>query len=371
MPDGVRSSGLLLRLESEIANAGSAAEAECKRAERAAYLARLGRVDEATRALRELQARNVAAPHLETSIRVNLAEGLIAYYDNFGASTTDRVQRAHALSVAAGLTALRALSAAWLAQWAYARLDLRVLAQHAREALQYAQPDDHAARSRACLVVAQGLHFGGRPDLAKSWYARSRMSAVSEGDDATVSAIMHNMAWLRMLSLRQATLTGQGAIDDGRFAMLSATSTDQLDGMTGNASWDELRPALRAQILSLQGDSAQAIKLYQAYAAATKSSDGPRAYALADQAWCHWSVGQRQEALHCAESAMQRLAVEGELDDRAATHSRLAQLYAAAGDSAQSRQHADAAAPAWRAHVQVQEQAVALLSPLDQSGMSV
>lgn len=370
MPDGLRSSGLLRRLESDIAKASSAAEADGLRAERAAYLARMGRLDDARRDVAELQERNRGTPQLVTSVRLHLAEGLIDYYANLGASQTDSLQRALALSGAGAPPALRALCAAWMAQAAYARLDLRDVARHARDALQLAGPDDHAARSRASLVVAQGLHFGARPDLAKPWYAQARLCAVAEGDDATVGAVMHNMGWLRMLSLRHATLTGRGDADDGRLAMPSASATDQHDGLTGNTSWDELRPLLRAQIVSLQGDAAQALKLYDAYVASSRSRGTLRAHWLADKAWCHWRVGQQREGWQAGELAAQTVAAELEVDDRAAGHARLAQLFTAAGDAARGRDHAAAAAQEWQLHAQLQAQAVELLSALPQDGLA-
>jgi hypothetical protein len=47
MPDSVKPSRLLLRLEGEITAAPTAVETDCKRAERAACPTRLGRFDEA------------------------------------------------------------------------------------------------------------------------------------------------------------------------------------------------------------------------------------------------------------------------------------------------------------------------------------
>ena len=101
MSDRIAPSRLLQRLEAEIAGARTQLEADCKRAERAACLARLTRIDEARSEITELQERNGRHPKIELSIWVNLAEGLIAYFDNVGVNTTDRVRRAHALSVAA------------------------------------------------------------------------------------------------------------------------------------------------------------------------------------------------------------------------------------------------------------------------------
>jgi len=371
MPDRMKPSRLLLRLEAEIASARSRVEADCKRAERAAYLARLGRVEEASQELAELQRRNSQTSHIEVSIRANLAEGLIAYFSNVGVSTTDRVQRAYALSVAAGMNPLRALCAAWLAQWDYARLDMSELAKHVREALKYADTQNHAARSRACLVAAQALHLAGRLDLAKVWYARSRVSAVEEGDDVTISALMHNMAWLRMLTMRQAVLTGEGDANVGRYALVNATSTENLDEMTGDSSWQELKPILRAQIASLRGDPGQALALYERHLSAADAPSRLQANLLADKAWCHVALGQSSKAAESAELALGSLIRETQGDDRAATHSRLAQVFSALGDTERETYHYEQAGSTWEAHVNMQATAVELLSGLDEDGKNV
>jgi hypothetical protein len=63
---------------------------------------------------------------------------------------------------------------------------------------------------------------------------------------------MHNTAWLNTLAMRQAVLTGKGDPNVGRCALLNATSTENLDQLTGDSSWQELKPILRAQILCLR-----------------------------------------------------------------------------------------------------------------------
>lgn len=368
MPDRMKPSRLLLRLEAEIAAAKTPLEADCKRAERAAYLARLGRFDEAKSEVGALQDRYGRSPQVEISVRVNLAEGLIAYYANVGVSTTDRVQRAYALSLAAAIGPLRAICSAWLAQWDYSRLDMGALARHVGEALAYADPQNYSARSRACLVAAQALHLAGRPDLAKVWYNRAHICATHEGDDVTISALMHNMAWLRMLTMRQMVLTGSGDASAGEHALLNAESTENFDELKGDSSWQELKPILRAQIVSLRGDAAQALALYEQYLKAVEAPSRLQANLLADKAWCHVSLGQFSQAAQNAEVALGLLVEETQVDDRAATHSRLAQVYAALGDVNRSEDQAALAKSLWGEHSLMQARAVELLAGLDENG---
>jgi hypothetical protein len=371
VPDRVKPSRMLLRLDAEIAAAATPVEADCKRAERAAYLSRLGRFAEARSVLDGLHQKHDRSPQVNVSAWSNLAEGLLDYFSNIGVSKGDRVQRAYALSVAAGLQPLRALCAAWLAQWDYTRLDMDGLAEHVAEAFRYASPQQHAARSRASLVAAQALHLGGRADLAQVWYRKSKDHATADSDDVTISALMHNMAWLRMLTLRQIVLAGYGDPEAGRHALLNAESTAHFDVMVGDSSWQELKPILRAQIVSLQGDAVQAVSLYEEHLAGAKAASRLQANLFADKAWCHAQCGQLMEASVCAELAITSLSDETQIDDRAATHSRVAQAFEILGAIDEGREHQLLAAKAWSSHRTLQARAVVLLAGIDEEGRSV
>jgi len=239
---------------------------------------------------------------------------------------------------------------------------MEALARHVREALQVAGPENHSARSRANLVGAQALHVSGRPDLAQIWYSRSREHAIADCDDATISALMHNMAWLRMLCMRQLVLTGNGNADAARHAMMNAESNAHFDTIVGDSSWHELKPILRAQIVSLQGDSAAALALYEEHLAEAMKAARLQAYLLADKAWCHAQVGCLDEARNTAQLAIQSLTEETHVDDRAAAHSRLAQTFALLGDALREQGHITLAESDWAGHCTMQAKAIELLS---------
>ncbi len=360
-----------LRLKTEIAAAQSRVESECKRAELAAYRARLGRLNEAREAIAAIRQRNEPIPHIRLSVWIHLAEGLVAYFDAGGVSTTDGVQRAHALSVAAGLQSLRALSAAWLAQWGYMNMDVESLARHACEALRFADSKDHSARSRASLVIAQALHLAQRMDLAQAWYSRAKVHATVDFDDATIGALMHNMASLRGLALRQRVLSGKGEPAAGQHALMNAESTDMYSELVGDASFLELRPILRAYMLSLEGDAEQAVKLYDEHFASAKLAARLQSNFLADKAWCHVQLGQVGDADECATLAISSLSGEMQPDDLAAAHSRLAQVFGAFGKQSKASEHSFLANLAWNRFAVIQARVLELLSNVDENGQRV
>jgi hypothetical protein len=354
MSHPIKHSKLLSRLDVEIAANQNIPEADCKRAQRAAYLVRIGRFDEARQDLTALQARNSKKPNMTISIWSNLAEGLFSYFNDFGETQNDKIQRAYALSVAAANSETRAVSAAWLAQWAYNKLDIENTAKYLSEVFKLSESEYPAAQSRACLVVAQALHFAGRPDMAKPWYFRARQLALVEGDEATVGALMHNMAWLNMTILRRHTLfNDEHHLNTDTLAL--AGSTERFDEMTGDSSWKELKSILFAQIFSLLNQHQKAIDLYNNYLPNIATAQRMQATLLVDKAWCHAQLQQPDEATSCAEAAQPYLEKESNPDNLACAHARLSQLFSLLGDEEKHKLHAEQATQARTAFLLLQQ----------------
>ena len=366
----MKPSRLQLRLEHGIRNALSTFEADCLRAERAGYLARIGQFDEVRVELAALHERYDSRPNVEISAWLNLVEGLMIYFSEVGSPANDKIKRSLALSSAARLGSLQATSSAWLAQFDYARVDMDSMAGNLRVSLRTAAPNHHTARSRASLVLAQALHLAARPDLALPWYSRAREHAVAEGDDATTSALMHNMGWLRMMALRQRVLSGKLILFGGEHALMNADSTTQLDILTGDISWDALKPILRAQILSLQGDFSGALLLYERHLIESEYEGTARLQAnlLADKSWCLVMSGQIRLAHACAMSAIDRITTEVHADDRAAAHSRLAQTFAVLADHIEENNQLRMANDAWCSHELLQARIIELVGMMTESG---
>jgi tetratricopeptide (TPR) repeat protein len=363
-------SRLLSLLDTQISAASDPFLADCLRAERACYLARQGRFAEAKITLGSLRDRHDAEPRAALSAWLSLAEGLMSYFLDMGPRSRDRVLRAYAISGAAGLMPMYALSAAWLAHMDFARLDLESMALHVDQALKSAAPDHHSARSRASLVVAQALHTAGRMDLAAPWYGRTRAHALAVGDDAAISALMHNMAANRLDGLRAAKLTGRSDMAIGEYAMMGNESTAHFDQMIGASSLDALNPIRSAQIHSLLGEPARALLLYEEHMAAGLQQGLGRLQCdlLSDQAWCRVQLGQRDSARADALAAESHLIAETQIDDRAATHSRLALVYGALGERELANRHEKLAAETWEAFHQLQHRISELLGAMTERG---
>lgn len=330
-------SRLLTRLDAEIAQARNPIDAAALKAERACLLARQGHKDLARKVVDDLQQQFAWRPHAAMSAWLSLADGLLDHFGHQGDAARDRVQRAYTLSNSASLAPLHALCAAWLAYLDYVENDMSRMARHVAEALALAAPDHHAARARACLVVADAYHFAGAPDGALPWYQRSRVHATTDGDEAHVSSLMHDQARLRGGRACLAAAFGEpGAEDAVRQALMSAESTAHFDAGAGNAAQPSAMPMLRAQLLTADGRWREALALFDAYHD-TARAEGQRRldpWFLADVAWCRLQLGDAARARAAAGACVEGLLQPCDVDDRAIAQARLAQVLDGLDDAA-------------------------------------
>ena len=264
---------------------------------------------------------------------MNLAEGLASFFLGKSKPALDKMRRAHAIACAANAQPIRAICAAWLAHLEFGFLDMPRMAAHIREAFEYAGASVHEALSRASLVAAVALHSSNRYDLAKIWYSNARVHAVAEGDDATLSALLHNMTSMGVMNLRQSVLTGSKEsrlVLDALMGADSTSSYDSLKGMLGLTTWV---PLLRAYVAALIGDPRNALTLYGQHLdeALQQGQERMLPYIQADIAWCYVQTHELKLARANATDAEQSLAREAQVDDRAATHSRLCSVFSALG----------------------------------------
>lgn len=240
--------------------------------------------------------------------------------------------------------------------------------KYVTEAFSLSNYASHFARSRACLVVAQALHHASRSGPAGVWYERARGHALAESDDAALSAMMYNMTGIRVAHLRQARLTGLGSDGQDTLPLASVESVLNYDSLVGVASFGSYLPLLRAQVHSLEGRSDLALPLYDEHVREATVHQGQahlESYLLADRAWCLVDLGRVEEGLAGASQAEHCLDLETQPDERAATHSRLAQIHARVGHAELAQRHRANADEAWRQYVGLQERIVSLLADID------
>ena len=358
-------SRLLTRLDEAIARERRPLEQLLLGAERVGLRARAGRLLDARRAMVPLRARHATHPQPASAAALGMADALIDYHDDLDSQARVKLQSAYASSVEAGRASLQALCAAWLAHLDYVRNDLPGMVDHAALALRLAAPEHHAARSRASLVIANSYHHAGHFDRARPWYERARRHAHAEGDEATLGAVLHNMAALRVYLAREQAVkpAGRSLVDEAAQALAVTESSAHFDAGIGTHVLPVLQPILRAQVLSIQGRHAQAMAHYEVYLrdALAQGLSRIECSLRADMAWCRLKLSQPLLAREQAAAAEAAIEPGCDVDELAFSHGRLAQVWAGLGQDAAAARHAQQAEQHWARHAEDQARIVLLL----------
>jgi hypothetical protein len=349
-------SPLLSRLDAALAAARHPVDAACLRAERAGFLARQGLFDEAQAELAVLRAEFATRPAAPVTVWACIVEAWIEHYSGRVTAGRDKMKRAQALSAAARLRPLQALSAAWLAHIAYSQDDMIDMVKFLALALELAEPAHHAARARACLVAASSYHFAGRLDRAQPWYVRAREHAQAEGDDATLGVITFTMAGHRSNHALRAAIFGAVDTVDAKRAAAWLEASFNFDQWVGNGTQDAFVQMFRALVHSAQGHHAKALELYVAHLgeADRQGLSHMRAAHLADQAWCRLKTGDADGARADAQAAASLVNPGMYVEDLAVACGRLEQVFGELGDTSLALDHRQQARDHWSEHLAMQ-----------------
>ncbi len=352
-PEPALRSRLLARTEQDIAQAQAAGDRHrhnLLRAQRAAHLVRLGALAPAREELTALHQMAFSGASTELSAWLQLAEGQMAIYTDYGGASVDHFDHAAQIAEAGGHRAALVQALSMKTYAAYMGNDIAALIAHARRALALALPEDGVWLIRCLMTVAAAFHYTGDVPTAQRWYDAARRETVRSGDDAMLAALLFNMAELRMLQVRQAELRGDVAHLPAQLAGIAAVNNfDSAIGITGLL---ELNGLLQAKALVTERAFERALAAFEANLPQASTREGMATLAaalLADMAWCRAALGQREPALALAAQAKAALSPAVDVADVATTHARLCQVYNALGDVEAAARHNDLAETAWTA----------------------
>jgi len=260
-----------------------------------------------------------------------LTEGILKYFSGESDLGIDRLLRAHAVAAASPNCVARPTCAAWLALYYLNTRRFDEMITSLKEALQLAAVDDHQARGRAALVMADAFHLGGRFDLARPWYELARQHATKEGDASAISAILHNVAAFRACNVKLADALGTHLPDEAKRATMAAGSAAAYDRAVGTRSLASYLPHVTAQVLIVDGNYKDAMLALSSI----DVDDLPRrAHAVhyVDIATCALNLGDHpllERVVACAEESLVQAT---DADDVIYVCCRLASIYEATGD---------------------------------------
>lgn len=338
-------SRLIDRLDAEIARAEGVLEREFLKARRAAALARHNQFGEARFALAGLRSQGQRLRNPALAAWIALVDGLIDHCESLSPVAREKFGRAHALAIEADDAAAQAEAAAWLAVADLNANDIAATVSHASEAVRIAPVDAHAARARAALVIGDTWRFAGEDAIAQAWYQRVRQSAAAEGDLSMVSMLLHNMAAFRAYRISLDDAFDRVDQAEAQRVLMEAESTGNYDAGVGNEQLVAQVPLLRAQLMIVLGQYAEAVALIDAQLPRARAEGQAHREAryLADAAHAEIRLGRLDEAARRLRAIQQSLPLMSEVDDLAATHARLAGVTQALGRAEQAQGHRESA----------------------------
>jgi len=256
---------------------------------------------------------------------VMLAEGILHFTKAEMDKAYDRLRRAYGLAVALRTESARPLCAAWMALAEFNAGKYPLMVDHLTEVLRDAADTDHQARGRACLVLADALQLAGSFEMARPWYELTRIHAAAEGDQATLSAYLYNVAAFRTLNLRLSEAYAEVSPTELKRASMEAHSSFSYDMAVGSLAFGTFWKVLHGQLQNIQGEFSEAKILLDAISIPDLV---PRDIPLVhcELAWSNLNLGNEEAARRNFHRAAEKIELITEHDDRAYILKRLAMI---------------------------------------------
>lgn len=327
----------------------------------AAHFARHGMSAEA------LKGIGIVRDHYGTNIDpevaswLMLAEGVLHYFKANTDDAYDRFRRAYGLAVALQTETALPICAAWMALIELHNGEYLKMSAHIEEALSAAKADDHAAHARAALVLADAYHLAGSYSLARPWYEKARLRSSDDGDNATLSAMLYNVAAMRASNARLDDTFGEDSSKEVHRAGMETASSRHYDHAINSHGLDFLSLLLRGLTKTLSKSYVEALEIY----ASIDQSKVPLqmlAPLFADMAWCHLNTDNPERADALLELAIFNIKSMSDFDDQAYVNSRISQILVKTGRTEESKPYKIAADFSLNKHREFQKK---LLNQLD------
>lgn len=314
------------------------AQADCLRAERAAALARAGRLMEARFVLKGLRVQAQRRGREALVAWVPFVAGMVEHFEQLSPRAFELFDEARQRAADVGQLRLQALALAWMSLGHFNARRFGPMVDTLVEAGRLDAGQDPGVQARLSLVRADASRLAGLQKRAQQLYLRVRHWAMLQGDTAMLSAMAHNRSSGEVDHLGLLDALGERREDQARRALLEADSCSQLDRGMGNEGLSAMSPVMRARLCTVLQRWHEAVQLYDAALeqAAGSGMAGLLPHMGLNRAWCLWHLDDRQRAEQEARRLEPLIQTQPDADDRVAGHARLAALLARFGDSAGS-----------------------------------
>ncbi|MBX3637950.1 MAG: hypothetical protein KF683_21475 [Rubrivivax sp.] len=290
---------LLSRLEAQLAEAAHVEERAVIAARMAGYLARVGRFDEASSLVAALREQFADGQCARASAWLMWAEGVLHYYSDLSPRALDRVARSQLLALALRDSDLAALSSAWKAHIEFETSRFSAMAGSLKLALIHVSPANYSALTRLCMVVADALFLTGDNANAQRWFMRGRDSALSEGDQASIEALVYNRAAFRLAWLRAQRCLRDVSREETAALRHEVESAKNLQELTQVRALSEMVKLCDARATILDGKYEEAVAKLSAVQGLAGSFAGynfSEAFLTLEIAYCQSRLGAVEAA---------------------------------------------------------------------------
>jgi hypothetical protein len=222
-------------------------------------LARIGNFDEARQCIAELR-RDYAGPRSgPATVWIMLAEGLLHLFSDLNPSALDRVKRAQILGLAMRYPAAVALSSAWKAHLEFEKSQFDEMVLSIRIGLEHADEDDHDSQVRIAMVLANAFMVSGDRINSQVWFAKARTHAISNGDQASIEALLYNRTAFSIASIRSDRCMGCDVQIDLTITRKEVESATNLQELTRIGALTNHMPLWSARLSILERNFPRAI----------------------------------------------------------------------------------------------------------------
>ena len=324
-------SRFLVGIEAELATMSSPGDRCIPLARMAFHYARLGRSDRVEEIVNEIRKSLMGSEHNSGSAVcwINVAEGVVFHYEGRTSDARTKWLRTRAVAESLNLRDVSAVASAWLALSYYLSERLEMLESSSMHALERTDFGNNSAISRLSLTIALCYHYTGQVSIARKWYTQARIAAVNDGDEATLAAIIHSMAWMSISISRANHLVGGIASEQSDLLKVKAETVESWEMLVGATNLPALTPLLLAQQSIVGGHYSIAINLIDKYSIDAREQGFERLSPglMADRAYCLLQLGRMPEAEATAREAHQLSREALHSDDLLILHSVLFEVF--------------------------------------------
>lgn len=302
--------------------------------ERAIYLTRAGRHDDAREIYRYYRGESIFGDDVEASLMLMLLEGLIIYFaDCDVGGAIDRLYRARALGMASKSDAGVAVICSWLAHLYFNSGSHEKMASCIHEAIDRDVFENEFAAERLLLTVADAHSLAGDFIGGRVYYDRARSLASTLGDSISIAAAAHNRSTLALSHARFAHAVGEEIdVSVSRF-LLELKSAENLENYLKLENVLYPYTVWIARLAMLDGDFIHASDLIGKFL--ERSSDIPpslRPALYADMGYCSLKCNDINAAIKHVRRSLDDQLDQLASDDLAVIFSFASQIYAAIND---------------------------------------